>query len=88
MFQNIQQKPTLPIYISKTTTQGVMTGKLWVINLHFKNLCAGGDDRDVSGWQYTILNLCAWRDDRTVADWKYTIQNHYARSGNRDIIGQ
>ena len=82
-----QPQPAL-CYISKISALGVTTGWLLVNNIHFKNHCAGGDDRDVSGWQYTILNLCAWRDDRTVADWKYTIQNHYARSGNRDIRGQ
>ena len=36
MFQNIQQKPTLPIYISKTSALGVTTGQLPDGNMRFK----------------------------------------------------
>ena len=45
-------------YVSKYTT------KTDPANLHFKNLCAWGDDRTVAGWKYAIQNHYAGCDNR------------------------
>ena len=68
-------------YVSKYTT------KTDPANLHFKNLCAWGDDRTVAGWKYAIQNHYDWCDNRQVKGYQLHCQQLILPTKNHMWLG-